>query len=400
MPNKRKTGKWIHFRHRMVRSIAYMILYPYSRIRYGIKIEKFKDSRQCLVLFNHQTAFDQFFVGMAFKQPIYYVASEDIFSKGWISSLIRYLVAPIPIKKQTTDVRAVMNCIQVAREGGSIALAPEGNRTYSGRPVNINPAIAPLARKLGLPILLYRIEGGYGVQPRWADNVRRGKMRGYVSSVIEPSDYAGLTNDELYSLIVNGLNVDETLIDGCYYHKKAAEGLERVFYVCPKCGLSTFKTKNDVIKCDTCGISACYTPKKELCGIDQDFPYRNVADWYDYQCGYISDADLDPGKALFEDDAALSEVIVYKSKKALMKMAKISLFADKIIAECEYTQVFDFDGVSAMSVLGRNKVNIYCDKRIFQIKGNKHFNALKYVNLFYCYKNHKSEAHNGEFLGL
>ena len=83
----------------MVRSIAYMILYPYSRIRYGIKIEKFKDSRQCLVLFNHQTAFDQFFVGMAFKQPIYYVASEDIFSKGWISSLIRYLVAPIPIKK-------------------------------------------------------------------------------------------------------------------------------------------------------------------------------------------------------------------------------------------------------------------------------------------------------------
>ena len=102
---------------------------------------------QCLILSNHQTAFDQFFVGMSFKKAVYFLASEDIFSNGWISSVIRWLVAPIPIKKQTTDVSAVMNCIRVAKEGGTIALAPEGNRTYDGRTVNINPAIAKLAKK-------------------------------------------------------------------------------------------------------------------------------------------------------------------------------------------------------------------------------------------------------------
>ena len=45
---------------------------------------------------------------MAFKGSVYYLASEDIFSNGWVSSLIRYLVAPIPIKKQAADVKAVL----------------------------------------------------------------------------------------------------------------------------------------------------------------------------------------------------------------------------------------------------------------------------------------------------
>ena len=50
------------------------------------------------------TGTGQFFVGMSFLRPIYYVATEDIFSMGFLSKLIRFLVAPIPIKKQTTDI--------------------------------------------------------------------------------------------------------------------------------------------------------------------------------------------------------------------------------------------------------------------------------------------------------
>ena len=159
---KKKQEKWMKFRHRVVRNIAYALLYPYSKIRYGITIEKFKEQgdRPYLILLNHQTPFDQFFVGMAFKGPIYYMATEDIFSNGWVSSAIRWLVAPIPIKKQTTDVKAVITCIRVAKEGGTIAIAPEGNRTYSGKTEYIDPAIVALAKKLGLPIALYRLEGG------------------------------------------------------------------------------------------------------------------------------------------------------------------------------------------------------------------------------------------------
>ena len=131
MSKNNKKKKWIKFRHGIVRNIAYLILAPYSRFKYGIKVTRFRSSekRPFLILMNHQTPFDQFFVGMAFKGPVYYLATEDIFSNGCVSSLIKYLVAPIPIQKQTTDVKAILNCLKIAKEGGTIAIAPEGKRT-------------------------------------------------------------------------------------------------------------------------------------------------------------------------------------------------------------------------------------------------------------------------------
>ena len=117
--NKNKKKKWLKFRHRIVRNLLFATLGVYVRLRYRVKIERFKEQekRPYLVLMNHQTAFDQFILGMSFKGPVYYLASEVIFSMGFASSLIKYLVAPIPIKKQTTDVKAILNCIRVAKEG-------------------------------------------------------------------------------------------------------------------------------------------------------------------------------------------------------------------------------------------------------------------------------------------
>lgn len=393
--------KWMKLRHRVVRAIAYAILYPYSRIKYGLTVKKFKEEekRPYLVLYNHQTAFDQFFVGMSFRQSLYYVASEDLFSKGWISSLIRYLVAPIPIKKQATDVAAVMTCIRLAREGGSIALAPEGNRTYSGKTEYINPAIAPMARKMGLPILLYRIEGGYGVHPRWSDVVRRGRMVCGVSRKIEPQEYQSMTDEELCALIRSELYVNEGQKDHCFYHKRSAEYLERAMYVCPQCGLSVFESKKDTVTCKRCGRAVRYLPSKELSGVGFAFPFHFTSEWYDYQCDFVNR--LNPAdytkEPLYRDTAALSEVIVYKKKKPLCKRASIALYGDRITVG---DAVFPFDEISAVTVLGKNKLNVYYDKRIYQLKGGKRFNALKYVNLYYRYRNASKGDTDGQFLGL
>lgn len=403
-----KPKKWIRFRHRVVRNILFGTLGVYSRLRYGIRIEKFKEqgNRQYLVLFNHQTAFDQFFVGMSFRGPVYYMASEDLFSNGFVSSLIRYLVAPIPIKKQSTDVHAVINAMRVAREGGTIAIAPEGNRTYSGKTEYINPAISLMAKKLGLPIAFYRIEGGYGVHPRWSDAVRRGRMRSYVSGVLEPEEYKDMSADELYEVIKRELYVNEASVSGEFRHPRLAEGLERAIYVCPRCGLSSFKTERDVIECTQCGLGARYLPTKELEGVDGEFPFRFVADWYDYQSEFISALDTEAytEAPLYRDEASFSEVIVYKKKELLRKTAALALYGDRMVVDegAENELLLPFDEVSAISVLGRNKLNVYHHKKIYQFKGSKSFNALKYVNVFYRHKNVKKGEADGklQFLGL
>lgn len=401
--NKKK--KWLKFRHRIARNILYVLLAPYSYFKYGIRVERFKEQedRPYLILMNHQTPFDQFFVGMAFKGAVYYLATEDIFSNGWISSVIKYLVAPIPIKKQTTDVKAIMTCVRVSREGGTLAIAPEGNRTYSGRTEYMSPSIAPLARKLGQPIALFRIEGGYGVQPRWSDVIRKGKMRGYVSKVIYPEEYATLSDDELFELIKDGLYVNEAVCDGEFHHKKCAEYLERAIYVCPFCGLTSLESHRDRIKCNQCNREIKYLPTKELEGVGFEFPFRFVADWYDAQAEYVNKLDVlgYEDTPMYRELVEIYEVIPCEKKNLISDKAEISLYGNRIeILIDEKKNVYCFDETSAVTVLGRNKLNIYYDGAIYQVKGGKRFNALKYVHIYNRYKNIIKGEVNGSFLGL
>lgn len=402
---KKKKQKWTKFRHKVVTVILRYTLGVYTKIRYNIRVDKFREQekRPYLVLFNHQTAFDQFFVGLSFKGPMYYVASEDIFSNGFTSSLIKWLVAPIPIKKQTTDVRAVLNCMHVAREGGTIAIAPEGNRTFDGKQVHINPTVTQLAKKLAMPIVLYKIEGGYGVQPRWSDVVRRGKMHAFVSRVIQPEEFAGMTDEELLREIKEGLYVDEAKLDGEYRHKKLAEYLERAIYVCPKCGLTELRSEGDIIECKKCSMKVKYLPTKQLRGVGFDFPFEFVSDWYDYQCNLVNSLDLTEmtEEPIFTDEADVSEVIVYKNKIKLCENAKISLFGDRIeISGENFALITRFDEISTITVLGKNKLNVYHGGKIYQLKGSKRFNALKYVNLCYRYQNIQKGENDVKFLGL
>ena len=401
MERKKKTTTWRKKRHAVVYALLRKPIEIYTKWRYGITVEKFREQgdRPYLILMNHQTAFDQFFVCFAFRNPIYFLATEDIFSLGWISDVLRWLVAPIPIRKQTTDIQAVMNCLRVAREGGTVALAPEGNRTYDGRTVYMNPAIAGMAKKMKLPIALFRIEGGYGVQPRWTDGVRKGKMRAYVSEVIEPEAYAGMTNEELMDRIRQGLWVDENAVTGEFYSKRSAEYLDRVMYVCPDCGLTPFHSKGDIITCETCGRQIRYLPTKELEGVDKPFPFRFVGQWYDHQCDHLNSLDIRTmtEEPVFWDTASVSEVIVYKRKNLLKMDADVVLYGDRIQID---EDVFHFDTITAVTVLGKNKVNIYHKNGIWQLKGDQHFNALKYVNFFHRYKNLTRGDEHGKFLGL
>ena len=402
---KNNKKKWIRPRHTVVRHTLGIFFRAYSRLFYGARIRPFKDEkkRQYLVLFNHQTAFDQFFVALSFRKHLYFIASEDIFSKGFLSSALRYLVAPIPIKKQTTDVRAIMNCMRVAKEGGSISLAPEGNRTYSGKTEYMSPSIAPLARKLGLPIALYHIKGGYGVQPRWADNVRRGRIDCYVSKVIEPETYMSLTDDELYNLIKEGLYVNEANRNNLFFSRKSAEHLERVLYYCPHCGFSTFETTGDIVECTKCKLQARYLPTTEREGIGYRFPFRFVNDWYEAQNNFINSVDVTTltDTPVWTEKSSFSEVIPYKKKRPILESATVELFGDRITVKGEgVDEVFSFGECSAVTVLGRNKVDIYHKDKIYQLKGGKELNAVKFVHFFNRYRNIVKGDENVKFLGL
>ena len=396
-----KQNTWVKPRHKYIFAFLRTIFRPYVRLKYHITPEPFpaSEDRPYLIVFNHQTGFDQFFPMLIFRQPTYFVASEDIFSLGWISGVLRWLVAPIPIKKQTNDLKAVKNCIRVAREGGSICLAPEGHRTFHGKTVYIKPSIASLAKKLGLPLVIFRIEGGYGVQPRWSDVVRGGKMRCYVRTVLEPEEMKEMSNEALAAFIERELYVDEAKVTGRFPHKKNAEFLERVVYTCPDCGLTEWESHGDLITCKKCGKTVRHGDTTELQGVGSDFPHRFVAEWYEWQNNYVNQIDplahLDA--PLFRDTVQISRVYLEKYKKVLKKDAQLCLYGDRITLD---GMDYPFAEADAITLLGKNKLNLYWDKEIFQIKGSKRFNALKYLNFYHRYKNITEGDTHGKFLGL
>ena len=406
MEKESKQNTWIRPRHRIITELVRLVLAPLSRLRYRVAVEPFpaRKGQGYLILMNHTTAFDQFFIGMAFHRTVYYMATEDIFSLGFVSRALRWLVAPIPIKKQTVDISAVKTCIRIAREGGTIALAPEGNRSYSGKTEYMNPAIAKLARKIGLPIALFRIEGGYGVHPRWSNEVRRGRMRAYVARVIEPEEYAGLSDQQLMDMIRTGLFVDETQPEGPFLGKNRAQYLERVVYTCPKCGLSKWESHGHEATCTTCGTTVVYGTDKRITCKDGDFPYVSVNDWYEAQKDFVNRLDpaLYTDTPAFRDRAKVSEVIVYSHKNVLRRDAALALYGDRVVIDegTDSELVLSFDDVNAAACLGKNKLNIYHKKDVYQFKGDNRFNSLKYVNFFFRYKNIARGDENGKFLGL
>ena len=123
-------------------------------------------------------------------------------------------------------------------------------------------------------------------------------------------------------------------------------------------------------------------------------------DRYEYQKNYVNQLDLTQavGAPLFRDRASVSRVIPCERKEPLRKDAALALYGDRV--EIDGDWVLPFDEITASAVLGRNKLNLYHGGEIYQFKGSRRFNALKYVNLIHRYQNMTQGDKHGEFLGL
>ncbi|MCQ2520675.1 MAG: 1-acyl-sn-glycerol-3-phosphate acyltransferase [Lachnospiraceae bacterium] len=420
---KVKKEHWIKFRHKVVWTLLKPVFDTYCRVKYGTHVKTFKDydrecgnsgehcvnKKPCIILYNHVTAFDQFFVALSCRTPVYYVATEDIFSMGFASKLIKYLVNPIPIKKYSTDIKALKTVLNVAKEGGIISIAPEGNRTYSGRTCNMKDSISPLCSKLKLPIVLLKIDGGYGVQPRWTDKLRKGRIDVSVSEVIYPDEFKNLSDSELFERIKTGLYLDEARDTAVFKSKRKAEYLERAIYTCPKCGFSKFESLGDITTCTGCGLKVKYNADTTIEGVDNAFEFKYVADWYEYQEKNLNSTDTRKltEQPIYEDTADIYKVIPYKKKENFATGASIKLFGDRIELETEAAEgtgkgsrTISFAEVSGIACMGKNKLNIDVGGEIYQFKGDCHFNSLKYVNFCYRFKNLYKGEENEQFLGL
>lgn len=392
---KKKKNTWSKPRHAFYYKLHRFLVGLYVKFAYRYKGEKFDDGgRQYLYIFNHQTPFDQHLLYLALDRQPYTIASEDLFTMGIISRIIVYTQAPIPFKKSESDFTAVKTCVRIVKEGRSIALSPEGNRTFTGVTGYIKPSVAKLIKLLKLPVAVFTVRGGYGVIPRYADKPRRGKATGGITRIIEYEEYKDLSDEQLYKLIEAALYVDES-IPAPVKSNHRAEFMERAVYVCPNCGkVGTIVSRGNTVKCVGCGISAT---ADEQMRFPAPFPVRTIKEWTSWQNEWVNSVGIDPTAPPISVENVRLRVLDRQSgtKKVLAKSAPAALYCDRLEVG---GKTFPFAAVTAMTVCGRKRLDYYFGDKTYQLTAGNTFCALKYVNIYYNFKNKKE---NGDgFLGI
>ena len=379
MKHKKKSA-WTKRRHARVFALLRPVLRLYFRLRYNFKaLPSGLQKGAYLIISNHQTTMDPFLLSLSFRFPVYFVASDDLFNLK-VSPLIKYLVAPIPKSKSLCDVAAMMGVLRVIKEGGAVGIFPEGNRTVSGRQWEMTDAIAKLAKRLKVPLVIYNVCGGYGTDPRWGHSIRKGRATGGVRRIVSAQELSALSNERLFNLIKDELTVDDADSEISFRSKKRAEFIERALYACPVCrGVSGIVSHKYEFRCRYCGTEAVYTEKLSIS--PEVAGFGRIYDWYEWERKEIVKSVAD-GLRVEDGGILFRESVKFKKKKKL-DGDRVSIDKDNlVIYGSNGEQVFPLNEITALTMVGKKKFNFYCEDKILQVKGNKRFCAIKYVHIF------------------
>ncbi len=378
---KKKQKHWVKKRHAAVFAFLRFAMAPFLWLRYHYRAEKAPIRKgPCIVLSNHQATMDPFFISKAFPFQLYFYASDDLFNLK-VSPLIRYLAAPIPKSKSVADLKAVMISLRVLREGGAIGITPEGNRTLSGRQWEMGDSVAKLVKTAKVPLVLFNLCGGYGTDPRWGVKIRRGtKFVGRVRRILTAEEYAGMSDEELFGIIKNELDVDDTLSGERYKSRRRAEYIERALYMCPVCGsIGTIHSHGTGFCCTSCKTEAEYTEDLKIS--PPVGGYSRIYEWYEWERQEIvrrihGGEKISDGDILFRESVKLQKKI--KLPGNTVTLDKDSLMISGGGAETRYPLA----EIDAITAVGKKKFNFYYKGKILQVKGGKRFCAIKYVHAF------------------
>ncbi|MBQ8718484.1 MAG: VTT domain-containing protein [Clostridia bacterium] len=256
------------------------------KIRY---VDHVGDAMQkpCVVLCNHGSFIDFVHAGAMLRHyaPNFIVARLYFYKKA-LGELLR-TIGCFPKSMFALDFESMKNSFRVLNNGGMLAMMPEARLSTVGRFEDIQPGSYEFFKKMGVSIYTITVRGDYLADPKWGDGIRRGA---YVEATLEllytADEVHALSAEQLGQGIEERLYYDEMAWLGehpelRYRSKTLAKGLENILIECPRCGGKyTLTTRGRRISCECCGELATINDRY---GFDENAPFANFVDWYDWQ---------------------------------------------------------------------------------------------------------------------
>lgn len=398
----------INRRYAVVFTVLRPLFYLYLRLFYNYRAAPCPEpapGQPALILANHNCNLDPFLLAASFRRPIFFVASDHIFRLGFVSRLISFLVAPIPIVKSQIDLKTLRRIREIMSQGGIVGLFPEGNRSFNGKTGWISPATGKLARQLKSTLILYRIDGGYMTTPRWARSLRRGKMTGQAVKIIQPDELARMTPEAIQIEIETALQADayreQRITPVPFKGSNLAENLELTLFVCPRClSMATLKSKNNAVFCN-CGLHLIinqlgfFEPQDEWSRKQSQAGrlLESVAAWDEWQRKYLiqqmsNNKTLslcsDPASLIFSDKEQQLIKLERAVKSISLAHGSLQLYCDRLeFKSRQKSWTFKLEDISRIIVHGRMTLQFTtADGITYEVRTSSLRSAYKYVILF------------------
>ena len=121
----------------------------------------------CIIASNHVSYLDPPLLAVASPRMLCFMGKQELF-KGGFGFLIRNLNA-FPIRRSSSDVRAMRQAITKLKEGQVMIIFPEGTRSTDGQLGSVQPGVGMLAERAGVPVIPAYIDGA---QRAWPNKAR------------------------------------------------------------------------------------------------------------------------------------------------------------------------------------------------------------------------------------
>lgn len=352
----------------------------------NVHLEYHKPQNKTFILIaNHSDAADPGYEMEAVNRYIRYVSSDHAvrMKMGWI---FKYIGGVIVKHRDKPSSVLTNDIIRNVRAGIPVGLHAEGAMTVNGQTGYISPNTGKLVKDSGAALITYRFVGGYLRKPRWADTARKGPITGHFVGEYSPEELSKLTADEITEIIrrdtyVNAYEEQRKNPEN-YDGENLAECVERILYMCPKCGkVGTLHSKGNILACD-CGYKVEMKADGFFHDMGEGLIHDNVLDWDLWQRPQWKDIILSkqPGEVIFSEGGQIVRKVEGEAEEILSEDAVITLYPEKIEVSFDgKTITMEMEKIKQVSLAGKDTILAVDDKIFLDIRSQIPRSSTKYI---------------------
>lgn len=253
-----------------------------------INMERLGKDEPCLFLMNHSSFTDlKIACSILYPHPFHTVSTQDSFvGKKWLMRII----GCVPTKKFITDLNLVRDMVYILKDlKSSVLMYPEAGYSFDGTAGVLPDSLAKCLKMLGVPIVMIRTYGAYARDPLYNGlQIRKVKVHAEMEYLLSGEEVKEKSVKELEKLLADQFSFDQFRWQQenkvCISETFRADGLNRLLYKCPHCGIEGMMTgKGTRISCGNCGKAYELTEYGYLAACDGDGKFDHVPDWFAWE---------------------------------------------------------------------------------------------------------------------